>query len=40
MTDEQKLDPLLRNIGKIGSPSKFFTPTVTTSTSTGDIFFL
>ena len=28
MTDKPKVDPLLRNIGKISSPSRFFSPTV------------
>jgi len=28
LTDEPKVDPLLRNIGRISSPSRFFSPTV------------
>ena len=29
MTDEPKVDPLYKNIGRISSPSRFFSPTVT-----------
>ena len=28
MTDKPKFDPLFKNIGRISSPSRFFSPTV------------